>query len=347
MKIITSHELFKNQNHEFFKTAALESLQNVEDIIEDIKKNGDKSIIHYSKTFNDGDFSSGEDFIVSEEEIKKAYEMTDDKTINALEKCIENVRDFAQEQLLCLKNLDMKKNNSLLGHRVIPLERVLCYVPGGNYPLPSSAVMTCTPAKVAGVREVIITSPRIKPQTIVAAKMSGADKIYKLGGVQAIGAFAYGSESIKPVDKIVGPGNKYVTYAKKYVYGKCSIDFLAGPSEVLIVADDNQNPELVSADILAQCEHDRDARGYLICFSKDFAQKVAYCARKQLQTLKTGNIAQISFEKSTAVIVNDIEEAVKISNLRAPEHLELMFDGAWEIQRFYKLRLAFYRQLLC
>lgn len=330
MKIITSHELFKNQNHDFFKTAALESLQNVEDIIEDIKKNGDKSIIHYSKTFNDGDFSSGEDFIVSKEEIKKAYEMTDDKTINALEKCIENVRDFAQEQLLCLKNLDMKKNNSLLGHRVIPLERVLCYVPGGNYPLPSSAVMTCTPAKVAGVREVIITSPRIKPQTIVAAKMSGADKIYKLGGVQAIGAFAYGSESIKPVDKIVGPGNKYVTYAKKYVYGKCSIDFLAGPSEVLIVADDNQNPELVSADILAQCEHDRDARGYLICFSKDFAQKVAYCARKQLQTLKTGNIAQISFEKSTAVIVNDIEEAVKISNLRAPEHLELMFDGAWE-----------------
>ena len=330
MKIITSHELFKNQNHEFFKTAALESLQNVEDIIEDIKKNGDKSIIHYSKTFNDGDFSSGEDFIVSEEEIKKAYEMTDDKTINALEKCIENVRDFAQEQLLCLKNLDMKKNNSLLGHRVIPLERVLCYVPGGNYPLPSSAVMTCTPAKVAGVREVIITSPRIKPQTIVAAKMSGADKIYKLGGVQAIGAFAYGSESIKPVDKIVGPGNKYVTYAKKYVYGKCSIDFLAGPSEVLIVADNNQNPELVSADILAQCEHDRDARGYLICFSKDFAQKVADCAQKQLQTLKTGNIAQISFEKSTAVIVNDIDEAVKISNLRAPEHLELMFDGAWE-----------------
>lgn len=330
MKIITSHELFKDQNHEFFKTAALESLQNVEDIIEDIKKNGNKSIIHYSKTFNDGDFSSGEDFIVSEEEIKKAYEMTDDKTINALEKCIENVRDFAQEQLLCLKNLDMKKNNSLLGHRVIPLERVLCYVPGGNYPLPSSAVMTCTPAKVAGVREVIITSPRIKPQTIVAAKMSGADKIYKLGGVQAIGAFAYGSESIKPVDKIVGPGNKYVTYAKKYVYGKCSIDFLAGPSEVLIVADNNQNPELVSADILAQCEHDRDARGYLICFSKDFAQKVADCAQKQLQTLKTGNIAQISFEKSTAVIVNDIEEAVKISNLRAPEHLELMFDGAWE-----------------
>lgn len=330
MKIITSHELFKNQNHDFFKTAALESLQNVEDIIEDIKKNGDKSIIHYSKTFNDGDFSSGEDFIVSKEEIKKAYEMTDDKTINALEKCIENVRDFAQEQLSCLKNLDMKKNNSLLGHRVIPLERVLCYVPGGNYPLPSSAVMTCTPAKVAGVREVIITSPRIKPQTIVAAKMSGADKIYKLGGVQAIGAFAYGSESIKPVDKIVGPGNKYVTYAKKYVYGKCSIDFLAGPSEVLIVADNNQNPELVSADILAQCEHDRDARGYLICFSKDFAQKVADCAQKQLQTLKTGNIAQISFEKSTAVIVNNIEEAVKISNLRAPEHLELMFDGAWE-----------------
>lgn len=329
MKIIKWQEL--NNDNDFYRTTDLENLESATEIIEDVKHNGDNAIIKYCSQFGDGEFSNSNDFIVSDKEIDEAFDLTSEKTITTLKKCIENVKNFAQEQLKCIKNLDLKINSSHLGHRIVPIEKVLCYVPGGNYPLPSSAIMTTIPAKVAGVGEIYLTSPKIKPQTIVAAKLSGADKIYKLGGVQAISAFAYGTESINSVDKIVGPGNKYVTFAKKYVYGKCSIDFLAGPSEVLVVADDNQDPKLVSADILAQCEHDRDARGYLICFSENFAQKVIDSAKKQLETLETKGIAQISFEKSVAIVVKNIEEAIKISNKRAPEHLELMFNGADKI----------------
>ena len=329
MKIIKFQEL--NNDNDFYRTTDLENLESATEIIEDVKHNGDNAIIKYCSQFGDGDFLNSNDFIVNDKEIDEAFNITSEKTITTLKKCIENVKNFAQEQLKCIKNLDLKINSSHLGHRIVPIEKVLCYVPGGNYPLPSSAIMTTIPAKVAGVGEIYLTSPKIKPQTIVAAKLSGADKIYKLGGVQAISAFAYGTESINSVDKIVGPGNKYVTFAKKYVYGKCSIDFLAGPSEVLVVADDNQDPKLVSADILAQCEHDRDARGYLICFSEDFAQKVIDSAKKQLETLETKDIAQVSFEKSVAIVVKNIQEAIKISNIRAPEHLELMFDGADKI----------------
>lgn len=329
MKIIKSQEL--NNDNDFYRTTDLENLKSAVEIIEDIKNNGDSAIIKYCKQFGDGDFTNANDFLVSNREIDEAFNLTSEKTVSTLKKCIENVKNFAQEQLKCIKNLDLNINGSHLGHRIIPIEKVLCYVPGGNYPLPSSAIMTTIPAKVAGVKEICLTSPKIKPQTIVAAKLSGADKIYKLGGVQAISAFAYGTKSINSVDKIVGPGNKYVTFAKKYVYGKCSIDFLAGPSEVLVIADDNQDPKLVSADILAQCEHDRDARGYLICFSEEFAQKVIDSAKKQLETLETKDIAQISFEKSVAIVVKNIQEAIEISNKRAPEHLELMFNGADEI----------------
>ena len=329
MKIIKSQEL--NKDNDFYRTTTLENLKSAVEIIEDIKNNGDDAIIKYCKQFGDGDFTNANDFLVSDKEIDEAFNLTSEKTVSTLKKCIENVKNFAQEQLKCIKNLDLNINGSHLGHRIIPIEKVLCYVPGGNYPLPSSAIMTTIPAKVAGVKEICLTSPRIKPQTIVAAKLSGADKIYKLGGVQAISAFAYGTKSINSVDKIVGPGNKYVTFAKKYVYGKCSIDFLAGPSEVLVIADDNQDPKLVSADILAQCEHDRDARGYLICFSEEFAQKVIDSAKKQLETLETKDIAQVSFEKSVAIVVKNIQEAIEISNKRAPEHLELMFNGADEI----------------
>ncbi|MBR2385753.1 histidinol dehydrogenase, partial [bacterium] len=201
---------------------------------------------------------------------------------------------------------------------------VLCYAPGGGYPLPSSAIMTAAVAKVAGVKNIYLTSPKIHNATIVAGYLAGASRIFKIGGVQAIAGFAYGTESIPRVDKIVGPGNKFVTAAKKEVYGLVDIDFLAGPSEVLVVADETANPELISADILAQCEHDKDARGYLITTSKELAQNVQKSAIEQLETLSTKEIAKISFEKSIAIIVDNIEEAIELSNLRAPEHLEVM-----------------------
>lgn len=329
MKIYTKEDLNNKEISEaFYSVIELEALDSVSKIIEDVKNNKNKALIEYSKSFNDGNFENEKDFLVSENEIEEAYNNTDKDVVESIKKAYKSVLEFAKKQFSCIKEFETKIGESVLGHKIIPLNRVLCYVPGGNYPLPSSCIMTVTPAKVAGVKEIYLTSPKIRPQTIVAAHIAGADKIYKLGGAQAISAFAYGTESILPVDKIVGPGNKYVTFAKKYVYGTCDIDFLAGPSEVLIVADETANPDLISADMLAQSEHDKDARSYLITTSKDLAIKVQKSAEKQLETLKTKEIAQIAFEKSSAIIVNSIDEAIEISNRRAPEHLELMFKDA-------------------
>ena len=329
MKIYTKNDL---KNVEFLKSfyseIEFEALNDVAKIIEDIKLRKDSALIEYCKRFNDGDFQNSDDFLVSENEIEEAYKKTDKKTIETIKIAQKNVFEFAKKQFDCIKELEIKMGDSILGHKIVPINSVLCYVPGGNYPLPSSCIMTVTPAKVAGVKNIYLTSPRIKPQTIVAAHISGADRIYKLGGAQAVSAFAYGTESINPVDKIAGPGNKYVTFAKKYVYGKCDIDFLAGPSEVLIVADDTANPKLISADMLAQAEHDKDARAYLITTSKKLAEDVEKSARAQLSNLETKEIAEIAFEKSVCVVVEHISEAVEIANLRAPEHLELMFKGA-------------------
>ena len=329
MKIYTKNDL-KNEKFlkSFYSEIEFEALNDVAKIIEDIKLRKDSALIEYCKRFNDGDFQNSDDFLVSENEIEEAYKKTDKKTIETIKIAQKNVFEFAKKQFDCIKELEIKMGDSILGHKIVPINSVLCYVPGGNYPLPSSCIMTVTPAKVAGVKNIYLTSPRIKPQTIVAAHISGADRIYKLGGAQAVSAFAYGTESINPVDKIAGPGNKYVTFAKKYVYGKCDIDFLAGPSEVLIVADDTANPKLISADMLAQAEHDKDARAYLITTSKKLAEDVEKSARAQLSNLETKEIAEIAFEKSVCVVVEHISEAVEIANLRAPEHLELMFKGA-------------------
>lgn len=333
MKIYTKKDLNNKEiSDAFYSVIEFETLGGVDEIIENVKKNKNSALIEYSKKFNDGDFQSEDDFLVSENEIEQAYNKTSDDVIETIKNAHKNILEFSKKQLECIKEFQMHIENSVLGHRIVPLNRVLCYVPGGNYPLPSSALMTVTPAKAAGVKEICLTSPKIRPQTIVAAHIAGADKIYKLGGAQAISAFAYGTENILPADKIVGPGNKYVTYAKKYVYGTCDIDFLAGPSEVLIIADDTANPELISADMLAQSEHDKDARSYLVTTSKDLAIKVQKSAEEQLKNLKTKEIAQIAFDKSICIIADNINDAVEISNKRAPEHLELMFEGADNIK---------------
>ncbi|MBQ8475690.1 histidinol dehydrogenase, partial [bacterium] len=252
----------------------------------------------------------------------------------ALKNAIKNVKEFALQQLNSIKELEYNIEGSVLGHKIIPLERVLCYCPGGNYPLLSSCYMTVVPAVIAGVKEIYLTSPRISPEVIVSAHLSGATKIYKLGGAQAIAAFAYGTQSIKPVDKITGPGNKYVAAAKKAVYGQCDIDFIAGPSEVLIVADDINDSKLIAADMLAQCEHDKDARAYLITNDIKIAQSVEKEAQNFLRTLKTASIASVSFEKSMCIIVDDINQAIELSNKRAPEHLELFIKDNSRINEY-------------
>lgn len=324
MKIIN----YKDVNENFFEKIELELINSVDEIINKVKVEQDCALIELSKKFGDGDFQSSDDFIVSEEEIKEAYKKIKPELLNAMKIAINNVKEFALKQLSSIKELEFKKNGSTLGHKIIPLESVLCYCPGGNYPLLSSCYMTIIPAVVAGVKEIYLTSPKISAEVIVAAHLSGATKIYKLGGAQAICAFAYGTQTIKPVDKIVGPGNKFVAAAKKAIYGQCDIDFIAGPSEVLVVADDIRDFRIIAADLLAQCEHDKDARGYLITTNPELAIKVQNEAREMLKHLKTADIAQVSFEQSTCVIVDDINQAIELSNLRAPEHLELLAKEA-------------------
>lgn len=315
---------YENLENNFFNKIEFESIQSVEEIARDVKQNGDDAVKKYSKQFDNEDLES---FLVSNGQILDAYKKVDRETINAIKKSIENVKKFSEKQLKSVKNLKTQIDGNELGHKIIPIERAGCYIPGGNYPLLSSAIMTIIPARVAGVKEIVACSPKIKPETIVAADMAGADKIYKIGGVQAIAAMAYGTQSVSKVNKIVGPGNKYVTAAKKYVYGEVGIDFLAGPSEVMIIADETANPEFVSADMLAQCEHDLDARAFLVCFSTDFAKKVEASAQKQLEKLSTKEIASSAFEKSFAIVVKSIDEAIELSNKKAPEHLEICFKN--------------------
>lgn len=295
----------------------------VKEIIADVRKNGNSAVKKYSEKFDGIETDCRE---LSEDEIENAVKSLDDEVLEALKFSVRNVEEFAKAQLGSVKNTMVQADGAILGHKIIPLEKVGCYIPGGNYPLPSTAIMTIVPAVVAGVKEIIAVSPKAKPVTVAAAKLAGATKIFNIGGVQAIAALAYGTETIDAVDKIVGPGNKYVATAKKIVYGDCGIDFVAGPSEVMVVADNSANPEFVAADLLAQCEHDKDARAYLLCFDRDFADKVDKCARKFLETLQTADIARVSYEKSTAYVVKDLQEAVEIANKKAPEHLELCLN---------------------
>lgn len=328
MKIIS----YKDISDEFFANIEFSTIESVNKIIEDVKNSGDGAVVKYSRQFGDGLIDSIQ---LTDVEIKKAYKNIDKETFEALKIAIENVKEFAQKQLDCLKPLDTEVGGVKLGHRIVPIKTAGCYIPGGNYPLPSTAIMTIVPAKVAGVENVIACSPKIQDVTIVACDLAGADKIFRIGGVQAVAAMAYGTESVDKADKIVGPGNKFVTAAKKQVYGECGIDFLAGPSEVLIIADETANPEFVAADMLAQCEHDKDARAYLVTFSKDFAVQVKKIALEMLKTLKTAEIAKVAFEKSIAVVVETMEQAIEISEKRAPEHLEICFENARDaIEKF-------------
>lgn len=321
---IINYENIQN-NYNFYEKIEFEAIASVEEIAKEVRAQGDVAVKKYTSLFDNQNL---EDFLVSKKEIKEAYNHVDAVTIKAIKKSIENVKKFSKKQLKSLKKLKVTIDKNELGHNIIALDSVGCYIPGGNYPLLSSAVMTITPAKVAGVKKVVACSPKIRPETIVACDLAGADKIYKVGGVQAIAAMAYGTETISKVNKIVGPGNKYVTAAKKYVYGEVGIDFLAGPSEVMIIAGETANPEFVAADMLAQCEHDLDARAFLICFSETFAKSVQLFAQKQLEALSTKEIASKAFEKSFAIIVKDLNEAIEISNKKAPEHLELCFKNA-------------------
>ena len=328
MKTIKHTEITEN----FYKYQDFEGIESVSSIISDVKKGGDKAVKEYSKKFGDGDLIELE---LTQAEIQKAYEETPEEVINALKKAIENVKNFAQAQLSSIKGLETNNNGIKLGHKIIPLERIGAYVPGGNYPLPSSVIMSAVPAKVAGVKEVIVCSPKIQPATIAACKLAEVDRVFRVGGAQAIAAMAYGTETIPKVNKITGPGNKYVTAAKKEVYGVCGIDFLAGPSEVMIIADETANASFIAADMLAQCEHDPEARAYLITTSESLLREVIDKTEEFLKTLPTREIAQRAISESYIIITENINQAIEISDRKAPEHLEICYcEAEKDIERY-------------
>ena len=309
----------------------------VGEILEEIRFNKDIGVKKYNLLF---DKNPRENFRVTRDEIVKAYKQVDVKFIEDLKIAAKNIEEFAKAQKNSFNN-EFEKDiypGVTLGQKHIPIESALAYVPGGSYPLFSTALMLIIPAKIAGVNRICACSPAMKdseyinPKTLVAMDIAGADEIYAVGGVQAIGAFAYGTDSIKPVDIIVGPGNKYVTEAKRQCYGKVGIDFVAGPSEVLIIADESANPSYIAADVLAQCEHDYNARGILITTDKTLAKEVNKKVNEILVDLPTKDIASLSWNNNGEIIlVDNLQEAVKLSNKYAPEHLELNVKNTDEI----------------
>lgn len=299
----------------------------VDMIVNEVRRDGDKAVIKYTKLIDRTEFTAGE-FLVTEDEYDTAYKAADPEIVEALKRAAANVRQYHQEQK---PNswMTYRGQGSLLGQSVIPLDRVGIYVPGGTAAYPSSVIMNAVPAAVAGVGEIIMMVPpkdgKINPYVLVAAKEAGVSKIFKIGGAQAIAAMAFGTETIPRVDKITGPGNIFVTLAKKAVYGHCDIDMLAGPSEILIVADETADPAYTAADMLSQAEHDMLASSIVITDSNKLAEQVAAEAEKQLQQLPRQEIARASLDKNGLIIVaEDIMQAIELANVSAPEHMEIL-----------------------
>ncbi len=311
--------------------------QTVSEIIENVCQNGDEALHEYSLRFDESDRKS---FKVSREEIDAAYEKMTPAELNDLKEAKANIEAFAQAQKAALSPIEdfSPKPGIHLGHRVIPVSSCCCYVPGGSYPLFSTALMLITPAKVAGVSRVCATAPvvhgtgNIHYKTLVAMDLAGADEIYTVGGAQAIAAFSYGTEEIRPVDMIVGPGNRFVAEAKRQCYGQIGIDFIAGPSEVLIIADESAKPEVIAADLLAQCEHDPNAKGILLTTSEALAHAALAAVEDELKTLETAGIAERSWnDYGEIMVLSDLKEAVEYSNQLAPEHLEVNIKNPEDI----------------
>jgi histidinol dehydrogenase len=305
-----------------------EIILNVSNILAEVKKEGDKALLAFTKEFDKVDLKTLE---VSSSEIDDCFNKVEEEFIKVLEEAKMNIEYYHDKQK-ANGFLLTKDNGVYLGQRVLPLERVGVYVPGGTAAYPSSVLMNVIPAKVAGVDEIIMVTPPdkdggINPYIGVAARISGIDKIYKVGGAQAIGALAYGTETIEKVDKIVGPGNIFVATAKKLVFGEVDIDMIAGPSEILVIADEKSDPSFVAADLMSQAEHDKLASSILITTSKDLYQKVEVELEKQVKTLEREDIIRTSLENfGSAIICKTIEECIDISNVIAPEHLEIMVD---------------------
>lgn len=307
----------------------------VNDILKNVKEKKDKAIFEYTKKFDKADINEG-NILVTEEEIEEAYSLVDDSLVDVIRKALVNIRDYHMKQKQ-YSWFDTTPQGTMLGQKVTPLEKVGVYVPGGKAVYPSSVLMNIVPAVVAGVDKIIMTTPpnaegKVSPNTLVAAKEAGVAEIYKVGGAQAIAALAYGTESIPKVDKIVGPGNIFVALAKKAVYGHVSIDSIAGPSEILVIADETANPRYVAADLLSQAEHDEMASAILITTSRALAEKVSEEVDGFLNVLSRKEIMEKSLENyGYILLVKDLEEAVAVANEIASEHLEIVTQDPYNV----------------
>ena len=322
MRIVKYSEL----DETIFHYKEMQEIGSVKEILNGVARHGDRAVRKYTLEYDGVELRQFQ----LEKARQAALQQVDEKTRSVLEASAKNIRQFARRQMEQLQDFEFEIQSGVItGQKVIPLDRVGVYVPAGRFPLPSTLLMCAIPAKVAGVGEIIVCSPptfngTIHPAILAAAEIAGVDEVFWIGGVQAIGAMAYGTESIKPVDKIVGPGNKYVAYAKKEVYGRVGIDFIAGPTEVMILADETANPAFIAADLLAQAEHDPDATPILITTSSKLAYNVSSEVTRQLNQLKTKEVASQSIENNgIIVIVENSDEAIEIANRMAPEHLEL------------------------
>lgn len=304
-----------------------EVTKQVEIILRDVKEKGDEALISYTNQFDSKNIDI-KNICVTKEEIDKAYENVDKEFIDAINLAVKNIKFFHEKQK---RNSWMITNEKeiVLGQQIRPLQKVGIYVPGGTAAYPSSVLMNTIPAKVAGVRSITMVTPpskdgSINPNILVAADIAGVDKIYKAGGAQAVAALAFGTETIERVDKIVGPGNIYVAMAKKSVYGNVDIDMIAGPSEILVIADENANAKYIAADLMSQAEHDKLASSILITTSEDLAEEVKEQLKLQVENLSRKDIILHSLKNYGAIIIVDsIEKAIEMSNDIAPEHLEL------------------------
>ncbi len=300
----------------------------VSEILSDVSVRGDKALLEYTAKFDKCVLSS---ILVSDAEIAEALSIIEPEFLNILKEAAENIRAFHKKQV---RNgyIHTDKNGVVTGQRVIPLEKVGLYVPGGTAAYPSTVLMDSIPAKVAGCKEIVIVTPpdkngKVAPAILAAASVAGVDKVFKVGGAQAIAALAYGTETVPRVDKIAGPGNMFVAEAKRQVYGRVDIDMIAGPSEILIIADEKSEPCVLAADLLSQAEHDKNATAVLITDSEKLANEVAAEVERQLSILPRADIARTSIENNGLIIVtSSIDTAIMIANEIAPEHLELSLD---------------------
>ena len=307
----------------------------VSEIVEAVKAKGDEALFSYTEKF-DGAKLTAETVCVTQEEIREAYRLVDEKLVEVIRKALVNIRDYHEKQK---QNswFHTTEKGTLLGQKVTPMARVGVYVPGGKAVYPSSVLMNILPAKVAGVSEIVMTTPcsrggKVNPSVLVSAHEAGVDKIYKAGGAQAIAALAFGTESIPKVDKIVGPGNIYVALAKKAVYGNVSIDSIAGPSEITVLADESANPHFVAADLLSQAEHDEMASAILVTTSRRFGEAVSAEIDEYLKKLSRREIIEKSLENFGYILVaENRQEAVDTVNAIAPEHLEIVMENPFEV----------------